>query len=128
MNRGRAAGPARRRKQTPQCAGRSAGSTPWPRCAQAPTIAQRCAVRIRNTGAITLSARTARRAAGPASGTSPDRDGKAASMLETLIVVLVILWLLGLLTSYTLGGFIHVLLVLALVVLVLRMVRGRRIA
>jgi hypothetical protein len=49
-------------------------------------------------------------------------------MLETLIVVLVILWLLGLLTSYTLGGFIHVLLVLALVVLVLRMVRGRRIA
>ena len=49
-------------------------------------------------------------------------------MLETLIVLMLILWLLGLVTSYTLGGFIHVLLVIALVVLVLRLVRGRRIA
>lgn len=49
-------------------------------------------------------------------------------MLETLVVVLVVLWLLGLLTSYTLGGFIHVLLVLALVVFALRRFGGRRTA
>jgi len=48
-------------------------------------------------------------------------------MLETIIVLLVILWLLGLVTSYTLGGFIHVLLVVALVVFLLRVIRGRRL-
>lgn len=47
-------------------------------------------------------------------------------MLETLIVVLLLLWLLGLVSSYTLGGFIHVLLVIAIVVLILRVMRGRR--
>jgi hypothetical protein len=49
-------------------------------------------------------------------------------MLETLIVVLVVLWLLGLVSSYTMGGLIHVLLVLAVVVLLLRLFRGRSIA
>ncbi|HEV8119975.1 MAG TPA: lmo0937 family membrane protein [Candidatus Polarisedimenticolia bacterium] len=49
-------------------------------------------------------------------------------MLETLIVLFVILWLAGLLTSYTMGGLIHVLLVLAIVTLVFRVMRGRRIA
>ena len=49
-------------------------------------------------------------------------------MLETIAVVLVILWILGLVSSYTLGGFIHVLLVIALVVIVLRVIQGRRIA
>lgn len=44
-------------------------------------------------------------------------------LLETIAVILVILWLLGLLSSYTLGGFIHIFLVIALVVLVLRLVR-----
>jgi len=53
--------------------------------------------------------------------------GKPASMLETLIIVLVLLWLLGLVTSYTLGGFIHVLIVIALVVFLLRVIRGRRL-
>jgi hypothetical protein len=48
-------------------------------------------------------------------------------MLETLVVVLVILWLLGLVTSNTMGGFIHVLLVIALVVFLLRVIRGRRL-
>ncbi len=47
-------------------------------------------------------------------------------MLYTLIVVLLVLWLLGLVTSYTLGGLIHVLLVIAVVVLVLQLVTGRR--
>jgi hypothetical protein len=48
-------------------------------------------------------------------------------MLETLIVVLVILWLLGMVSSYTLGGFIHILLVIAIVVLLLRVISGRRV-
>jgi hypothetical protein len=46
-------------------------------------------------------------------------------MLYTIAVVLVILWLLGLVTSYTLGGFIHVLLVIAIVVVLLRIISGR---
>ncbi len=49
-------------------------------------------------------------------------------MLETVAVVLLILWLLGLVTSYTMGGFVHVLLVIAVVVILLRLIRGRRIA
>ena len=47
-------------------------------------------------------------------------------MLYTLIVVLLVLWLLGLLTSYTLGGLIHALLVIAVVVLILQLVTGKR--
>ncbi|MBF0518049.1 MAG: lmo0937 family membrane protein [Nitrospirae bacterium] len=46
-------------------------------------------------------------------------------MLETIIVILVVFWLLGLITSYTMGGFIHILLVVAVIVLILRLV-GRR--
>jgi hypothetical protein len=46
-------------------------------------------------------------------------------MLYTIAVVLVILWLLGLVTSYTLGGFIHILLVIAVVVVLLRVISGR---
>jgi Family of unknown function (DUF5670) len=48
-------------------------------------------------------------------------------MLWTIFVILVVLWLLGLVTSYTLGGFIHILLVLAVVVLVIRLVQGRKV-
>ena len=47
-------------------------------------------------------------------------------MLYTVAVVLVVLWLLGLVTSYTLGGFIHILLVLAIVVVVINAISGRR--
>jgi hypothetical protein len=47
-------------------------------------------------------------------------------MLWTVFVVLLVLWLLGLVSSYTLGGFIHILLVLALVVLVINLLSGRR--
>ena len=46
-------------------------------------------------------------------------------MLWTLFVILVVLWLLGLVTSYTLGDFIHLLLVIAVVVLVIRLIQGR---
>lgn len=47
-------------------------------------------------------------------------------MLYTIAVVLVILWLLGLVTSYTMGGLVHVLLVIAIVVVLLRVISGRR--
>jgi uncharacterized protein DUF5670 len=49
-------------------------------------------------------------------------------MLWTIFVVLLILWLLGMVSSYTLGGFIHLLLVIALVVLVFQLLTGRRAA
>ncbi len=48
-------------------------------------------------------------------------------MLYTIAVILVILWLLGLLTSYTAGGLIHALLVIAIVVILLRVISGRRV-
>jgi len=46
-------------------------------------------------------------------------------MLSTLVVILLILWLLGMLSSYTLGGFIHILLVVAIVVVLIRIIQGR---
>ena len=49
-------------------------------------------------------------------------------MLWTIFVVLVVLWLLGIVSSYTLGGFIHILLVLAVIVLLFRVIQGRRLA
>ena len=48
-------------------------------------------------------------------------------MLETIAIILVVLWLLGLVTSYTMGGFIHVLLVIAIIVIVFRVISGRRV-
>jgi hypothetical protein len=48
-------------------------------------------------------------------------------MLWTIAVVLVVLWLLGLVSSYTMGGFIHILLVIAIVVVLLRLIQGRRV-
>jgi len=48
-------------------------------------------------------------------------------VLETLVIILVVLWLLGLVTSYTMGGFIHVLLVIAIVVVLVRVIGGRRL-
>jgi len=47
-------------------------------------------------------------------------------MLETIVVILVVLWLLGMVTSYTMGGLLHVLLVIALVVVLIRVIQGRR--
>jgi hypothetical protein len=48
-------------------------------------------------------------------------------MLWTIFVILLILWLLGMVTSYTLGGFIHILLVIAVVILIIRLISGRRV-
>lgn len=47
-------------------------------------------------------------------------------MLETIAIILIVLWLLGLVSSYTMGGFIHILLVIAIVVIVLRVLQGRK--
>jgi hypothetical protein len=48
-------------------------------------------------------------------------------MLYTIAIILIILWLLGLVSSYTMGGFIHVLLVIALVMIILQFIQGRRL-
>lgn len=48
-------------------------------------------------------------------------------MLETLAIILIILWALGLVSSYTMGGLIHILLVVAVVVILLRVIQGRRL-
>ena len=46
-------------------------------------------------------------------------------MISTILIVLVLLWLMGMVTSYTLGGFIHILLVVAVIVVLLRVIQGR---
>jgi hypothetical protein len=48
-------------------------------------------------------------------------------MLETIVILLLILWVLGLVTSYTMGGVIHILLVIAIVMVLLRVIQGRRL-
>jgi len=48
-------------------------------------------------------------------------------MIWTICIILLILWLLGLISGYTLGGFIHILLVIALVVVVIRLIQGRKV-
>jgi len=53
------------------------------------------------------------------------RGRGASSMLYTIAVILIVLWLLGLVTSYTIGGFIHVLLVIAIIVVLVRLISGR---
>jgi hypothetical protein len=47
-------------------------------------------------------------------------------MLGTIAIILIILWLLGFVTSYTMGGFIHILLVIAIVMILIRVIQGRR--
>jgi hypothetical protein len=54
------------------------------------------------------------------------RHERKIAMLYTIAVVLIILWLLGLVTSTTMGGFIHILLVIAIVIILLRLISGRR--
>ena len=48
-------------------------------------------------------------------------------MLELIAIILIVLWLLGFVTSHTMGGFIHILLVIAVVVILVRLIRGRRL-
>jgi len=61
-------------------------------------------------------------------GVSFSRFRKESDMLWTIFVILLVLWLLGLVSAYTFGGFIHILLVLALVVLVFNLLSGRKTA
>ncbi|MCX7099585.1 MAG: lmo0937 family membrane protein [Methylococcales bacterium] len=48
-------------------------------------------------------------------------------MLESLAIILIILWILGLVSAYTIGGFIHILLVIAVIVIIIRVIQGRRV-
>jgi hypothetical protein len=48
-------------------------------------------------------------------------------MLETIALILIVMWLLGMVSSYTMGGFIHILLVIAIVVILVRLIQGRRV-
>ena len=59
---------------------------------------------------------------------SDEFAGKEIIMLWTIFVILLVAWLLGLVSSYTLGGFIHILLVVALVILVINLISGRRVS
>ena len=59
-------------------------------------------------------------------GTKTDAQKEKANMLWTILVILLVLWLLGLVSGYTVGGFIHLLLVLALVIFVINLLTGRR--
>jgi len=54
-----------------------------------------------------------------------DRKGGDDIMLWTIFIILLVLWLLGLISGYTIGGFIHILLVIAVVVLIIRLIQGR---
>ena len=65
-----------------------------------------------------------RRSIPPGKGGTTQKEYK---MLWTIAVILVILWLLGLVSSYTIGGFIHILLVIAVIVVLVRLIQGRRI-
>ena len=59
-------------------------------------------------------------------GSEPESNQRENHMLYTIAVVLVVLWLLGLVTSYTMGGFIHVLLVIAVIMILVNIIQGRR--
>ena len=62
---------------------------------------------------------------GPSMEVGKYAPGKGSAMLGTLVVILVVLWLLGMVTSYTMGGLIHILLVVAVIVVLLRVIQGR---
>jgi hypothetical protein len=55
------------------------------------------------------------------------KPARRKNMLWTIFVILLVLWLLGMVTSYTMGGFIHVLLVIAIVVVIIQVIQGRRV-
>jgi hypothetical protein len=56
-----------------------------------------------------------------------NRNARRLTMLWTIFVILLVLWLLGVVSSYTLGGFIHVLLVVAIVLAIVQLIQGRRV-
>lgn len=74
-----------------------------------------------------VSTPTANAAVGTLAGIALAAHFQEIPLLQTIAIVLVILWLLGIVSSYTMGGFIHILLVAALVVVLLRLIQGRRL-
>jgi hypothetical protein len=62
-----------------------------------------------------------------ATGTGAAGLIREGNMLWTIFVILLVLWLLGMVSSYTLGGFIHVLLVVAIVIAIIQLIQGRRV-
>ena len=66
-------------------------------------------------------------ARGPLPAACRVEDAPEVHMLQTLIIVLVVLWLLGMVSSYTLGGFLHILLVVALILVIVRLATGRSV-
>ena len=69
-----------------------------------------------------------REAVSPMSGSRANRRKQEEhDVLQTVAIVLIILWLLGFVTSYTMGGFIHILLIIAVVMILVRLVQGRRV-
>ncbi len=63
---------------------------------------------------------------GPAIPSGATRPLEEEQVLETIAIILIILWVVGLVTSHTMGGLVHILLVIALVVIVVRVIQGRR--
>jgi hypothetical protein len=63
---------------------------------------------------------------GATAGSGNDQSGRKGHMLWMIAVVLLIMWMLGLVSSYTMGGFIHILLVIAIVVILIRVIGGRK--
>jgi hypothetical protein len=57
----------------------------------------------------------------------PQGYSSSNHMLETIAIILIVLWLLGLVSSYTMGGFIHILLVIAIVIVLVRVIGGRKV-
>jgi len=69
---------------------------------------------------------TAGRYGGTKAGSEKVQSERRLAMLWTIAVILLILWVLGLVTSYTIGGFVHILLVLAIIVVIVGFIQGRR--
>jgi hypothetical protein len=63
----------------------------------------------------------------PVTSSEAGADRKEDHMLWTIAVVLIVLWVLGLVSSYTMGGFIHILIVIAIIVVLLRIIQGRKV-
>jgi predicted ferric reductase len=96
-----------------------------------PQFVCRAALAVRHPGAAEIGslpddASCSRRRVPRPALTGKSNNQEVHSMLYTIAVVLVIMWLLGLVTSYTMGGFIHILLVVAVIMILVNLISGRR--
>jgi hypothetical protein len=81
--------------------------------------------RCSSTYSISINVLARSRLPRPSAADTHEYEEETMDLLITLAVILLILWLLGLVTSFTLGGFIHILLVLAIIVVLIRVIQGR---